>query len=142
VVVLILGLRTPYTPGDFEHKKIKEIEEEVDIINDKFRDLGYFWILKKREKFEIQDEVPPPKDTFDTDDEDEIRGHLTLKKKKKGYILHKEKLRLIEQGLLKEQEKLMEGIEESTDSESEEEEEEKKQKEIVEVWYLKVEKNF
>ena len=67
--------------------------------------------------------------------EDEIRDNLKLKQRRKKYILHKEKLRLAEEGLLEEQKKLMEGLEESTESESEtEDEEEKKQKEIVEVW--------
>lgn len=128
---------------DFEHKKIKEIEEELDLINDKFRDLGYFWMLKKKEKFETLEDVEPPKDTFDSEDEDDIRNNLELKEKKKPYILHKEKLRLEEEGLLKLQKQILADASEESESESEDEDAEKKErKEIVEIWYLRVEKNF
>lgn len=137
-----MGLRTQYKHEDFEHKKIKEIEEELDRINDKFRDLGFFWMLKKKEKFETAEEVEPPKDTFETEDEDEIRNDLDLRAKRRRYILHKEKLRLEEEGLLKKQRELLEGAE-SSESESESEAEEvKERKEIIEIWYLRIEKNF
>jgi ribosome-binding ATPase YchF (GTP1/OBG family) len=99
-------------------------------------------MLKKKEKFENVGEVEPPKDTFNSDDEDEIRNDLRLKARRKVYILNKEKKRLEEEDLKKLQNKLVEESEPSDEESSSDEEEVKQQKEIVEVWYLRIEKNF
>ena len=135
-------LKSEYNHEDYEHRKTKEIEEELEIINDKFRDLGYFWILKKKEKFEKLLDVEPPKDHFDSEDEDIIKDNLILKEKAKRYILNKEKLRIEEEEGKKRLLELNQVEESESESSSESEDEEKEQKEIVEIWYLRIEKNF
>ena len=98
-------------------------------------------MLKKKEKFENVGEVEPPKDTFSEEDENEIRNDLTLKAQRRVYILNREKKRLEEEDIKRLQKQVFEESE-TSESESSEDEEEKQQKEIVEIWYLRVEKNF
>lgn len=142
ICILIAGLFVckamgqPFTEIDFEYKKIREIQLELKRINDVFRDLGYTWTLEKRDTFMKAETVDPPKNTFEASDEREILEELNLKNEagarnyQKKYTVTKRK-------------KETEGSEESeTETEEEEEKEVHEKREIVEMIFILVEKNF
>lgn len=120
---------------DFEYKKIREIQTELVRINNVFRDLGYTWTLEKHDTFTESDTVDPPKKTFDEDDKQDVMEGLNLKG---GRHQYQKKYTMTKQ---KKEDKS--GSEESeTESEIEEENEVHERREIVEMIYLLVEKNF
>lgn len=118
---------------DLEHRKIKEIEDELDLINDLFRQDGFVWALKKRELFAVAETVDPPKESFDLADEIEIKRGLELEHEEEDwYVLREDKL----------DQEVVVFSDESDDDESSVDYTPKKRKEIRELWYLSVEKNF
>ena len=124
-----------YSNDDFSYKKIKEIKDELELVNEIFRDLGFTWTLKKKDLFELPEEVDPPKDSWESEDEAEILSELVLnyKSKDEKYYKHSDRLNA----------EIIETSFEDSESDSDDSVYEvKKSKEIVELLYLRIEKNF
>lgn len=135
-VIVFRALGVPYVHGDLEHGKEKIIRDKLDLLNEyKFRKMGYTLNLKKKTLFEFPEMVDPPKDDFDTEDENECNDGLNIQEEKANwYIKHEEKLA---------RQVVDTSFEHSEDSDDDHEDSIlKKKKEIRELWFISVERNF